>query len=320
MKLTNRTSLPEPLVLLAERYVNSHPAFDNGTYSVTELLRSVRQVVLSRRFSEQIEQDVQDTFNMWSGTGVHDSLEIVANEHPELELITEERFSLDLGEGISVSGGFDLYDRKSRVLYDYKTTKVATYESNRDGREDKWLKQLYLYCLGIEKLYGDKPEKVVIVAMLKDHSKMKVGLKSGYPEHPIMMIEWDVSDILQFEGVLGEYKDKAMVCRSLLENGDEPPMCTFSDCWCTEDWCVKKPGAKKADKKFDTPEEAVEYYEGLPAESRKERRILHRVSDFNNCRNYCTCSGFCSQGQKNKDFEAFEEDVTDELESGYVPF
>ena len=53
MRLTNRTGLPEPVLLMAERYVNSHPTFDDNKYSVTELLKSIRQIVLSRRLLSQ---------------------------------------------------------------------------------------------------------------------------------------------------------------------------------------------------------------------------------------------------------------------------
>lgn len=320
MRITNRTKLPKPLVLLAEQYVNSHPKFNNNRYSVTELLKSERQIVLARRFSEQIEQDVQDTFNMWSGTSIHEGLEKMATEYPELGLVPETRYELDLGDGIEISGGFDLYDPEDNILYDYKTTKVATYSQNKDGKEDKWLKQLYLYVLGIEKLFGKRPEKVVIIAMLKDHSMQKVGVTKGYPDHPIEMLEWKTEDITQYSEILDSMKDKAVRCREILENGDEPPLCTFSDCWCVEDWCIKKPDAKKADKRFDSPEEALDYYMELPSETRETKRIFHRVSDFKNCKRYCTCRDFCSQWQKNKDFEAFEEDVTDELKDGYIPF
>lgn len=320
MKLTNITNLPKPVVLMAESMVNNHPIFDNNRYSVTELLKSTRQIVLARRHADAIEMDVQDTYNMWSGTAIHEGLQKQAVDHPELGLVPEKRFELDLGDGLELSGGFDLYDPENKTLYDYKNTKVATFNENVKGREDKWAKQLYLYTLGIEKLFGRKPEKAIIVAMLKDHSVQKAQTESSYPQNPIMMIEWKMEDIEKFSSALSEEKEKAAEVRSYLLSGDEPPLCTYSDCWCIEDWCIKKEGAKRAEKRFDNPDEALEHYEGLSADLKKDRRILHRVSDFKNCKNYCNCRDFCSQWQKNKDFEAFEEDVTDELESGYIPF
>ena len=320
MKLTNKTGIPTPLMMLAEKCINSHPVFDNNRYSVTELLKSERQIVLSRRYADKIEQDIQDTFGMWSGTAIHEGLEKIVSDHPELSLITEQRFELDLGDGLELSGGFDLYDKESNILYDYKTTKVATYNSNLSGKETKWVKQLYMYTLGIEKLFGKKPDKVIIVAMLKDQSKVKASVDSGHPQHPIMMIEWDMKDIEKFSEAFIEAKNKAVRIREMIINGEEPPLCSYEDCWCTEDWCIKKPGAKKADKKFNNAEEAYEYYTSLPIEKQQERRVFHRVSDFKNCRDYCTCSEFCSQWQANKEHEAFEEDVTDDLAFDYIPF
>lgn len=318
MKLTNKTGLPMPVVKMAEKLINSHPSFDDSKFSVTELLKSTRQIVLSRRFSDVIEMDVQDTYNMWSGTSIHEGLEREASLLEEY--VPETRFELDLGEGLTLSGGFDLYDKENNILYDYKNTKVATYKSNISGDEDKWIKQLYLYTLGIESLYGKKPEKVVVVAMLKDHSKIKSQVEAGYPQHPIMMIEWNIDDIEKYSSALEDARDKAIEVREYLISGDEPPACSYSDCWCTEDWAIKKPEAKRADRKFDSPEEAFNAYIDLSIADREKKRIFHRVSDFKNCRDYCTCSAFCAQWKANEGHEAFEEDVTIDLEFEYAPF
>lgn len=322
MKLTNKTGLPKTVERLCEMWMNNHPLMDEDTISVTESLKSVRQIVLKRRHYDEIEVDCNDMLEIIFGTIMHYGLEQAGKSLIEAgeDLVTETRFELDLGDGYRLSGGFDLYDKETRTLIDYKNCKVYKYDDNVKGKDDAFARQLYLYSLGIEKLYGEKPANYEVVVLIRDHSKKKAGLDSSYPQHSMMMIKWNNSDLEAFRDSIDVAKEKIIEVKKLLESGNEPPLCTFSDCFCTEDWAIRKDGVKRADKKFDSPDEAIEFYESLPADKRNERRIYHRVSDFKNCREYCECADFCSQWQENKDFEAFEEDVTDELESGYIPF
>lgn len=313
MKLSNETGLPDTLVKVAEACVNSHPVFDDSIFSVTELLRSDQQVVLSRRHAEEIVMDVQDTFSMWNGTAIHSLLEKIAGD----DFITEDRFYKDLGDGLKMSGGFDLLRKSDWTLFDYKTTKVAQYDKNASGREDKWIRQLYAYADGIEEKYGRRPETAVIVAMLTDHSKMKAKAQ-GYPEHPIMMLSWKLDDMELAEKYRREMTERAERVRTLLKDGAEPEPCTYGDCWCTEDYAVRKPSDKRALRVFDNPTEAYGFYKTLP--NRSAYRIFHRISGFVNCANYCQCAPFCKQWADMGNPEAVSVDVTDSLSGEFVPF
>ena len=261
MKLTNKTGLPRTVVRLCEMWMNSHPMMDENTISVTESLRSVRQIVLRRRHYDEIEVDCNDMLEAIFGTVMHYGLEEAGKSliKEGVDLVTETRFELDLGDGYKLSGGFDLYDKETLTLTDYKNCKVYKYESNAKGEEDAFARQLYLYSLGIEKLYGRKPENYEIVVLIRDHSKLKAGRDSSYPQHSMMMIKWNNSDLEVFKDSIDTAKEKIIEVKKLLESGDEPPLCTFSDCFCTEDWCIRKNGAKRADKRFESPEEAIDF-------------------------------------------------------------
>ena len=317
MILTNESGLPESVVRIAERLANSHPAMDERTYSVTEVLRSARQVVLARKHRDDVVKDVQDTFSMWFGTAIHDLMEKEGKDVPGL--VTETRLSAKVATvngDFTLSGEFDLLDTRAGILYDYKTSKVATIDKARTLKEDKWLRQLYLYAWLLEKNGYERPKKGIIVAFATDHSKVKAQTQSGYPEHPIQMLEWDLSDKEYADRVLLEAVMVMCAVDHLLGHDDENiPPCSYSDCWCTEDWAIIKPGNKRADKRFDSEEEARAYWADLP--NRDDRRIYHRVSDFINCRNYCQYADFCDQWQRNKDAEQIMEDVTDDPS---VPF
>ena len=308
MKLTNKTDLPQTLKAVAERLFNSHPVFENDRFSVTELLKSEQQIVLSRRNAEEIEIDVQDTFSMWNGTAIHALLEEAADKD---RYITEMRLEEDLN-GVKVSGGFDLLDKETWTLYDYKTCKVSGYQKAINGSEDKWLRQLYAYADLIEKEFGKRPAEAVIVAMMTDHSKIKAGLSEDYPSHPIQMIRWKLDNPELQAEFKADREEKAHRLHELMETGDEPNPCSYGDCWCTEDYALFKDGAKRATKCFDNEAEARTFMEG-----KEGLKLFHRVSDSVNCKNYCTCRDICPQWQAMKKRGAISEDITDRE---YIPF
>lgn len=310
MKIKNETGLPQPLVAIAEKLVNEHPVFDNSVYSVTELFKSEQQAVLSRRNPDKVEMDIQDTFSMWNGTAIHNLLEDTADRD---RYITEERIKEEIAPSLFISGAFDLLDKSDWSLYDYKTTKVATYNKMMSGSDDKWLKQLYAYADMIELKFGRRPMKATIIAMLTDHSKIKASTQPGYPSNPIMQITWKLDDPELQEMFRAERCSKAERFRHLMETGEEPEPCTYGDCWCKEDYAVMKSGSKRALKVFDNEDEARSALKGLG----EGYRLFHRVSDYMNCRNYCQCRSFCKQWERIKDNEAVCEDITD---NEYIPF
>lgn len=317
MKLTNNTGLPESIVKIAERCINSHPDMGERKFSVTEALKSVRQIVLARRYSSVIERDVQDTFSMWNGTAIHDMLENSLKGNPDW--MTETRLEMPwsaITDSFTLSGEFDLLDIKNNVLWDYKTTKIATIDNNRKLKEDKWLRQLYLYAEMIEKvLKRPRPEKACILAMATDWSKRQVGLKAGYPDHPIQILEWDLNDESFRDKVKAAVSITMESAQHYLDNPDEElPKCSMDDCWCNEDWAIMKKGNKRAKKVFSSEEAARDFLRNMDS---KEYRLYHRISDFNFCRYYCNYSEYCSQWKKNCNEESVLEDITDE---DYIPF
>lgn len=320
MRVRNETGLPDPIVRIAQDLTSSHPRMDDRQFSATEVLNSVRQIVLKRRHYDEIERDVQDCFKLWLGTAVHDKLERVAVDNPEYITETRLEMPVDTITGrFTLSGEFDLLDIRNNILYDYKTTSVATIDGNRSLKEDKWLRQLYVYAEMIEKCMSrPRPEKAVIIAMATDWSKMKTLQSASYPRHPIQMLEWPLDDAGYREKVMAEVRNKMETAEHYLENPDEElPKCTNADCWCTEDWAIMKEGASRAVKTFTDEETARGYYLNLSEEDRKKLRLYHRTSDYRNCRLYCDCAPFCSQWARNCHLEKVAEDITD---VDFIPF
>ena len=71
MKITNKLNLPKQLVELVDN--NYKPT--HKQYSCTTILKPTRQIILERRYSNEIEQDVSDMCWMIFGIAVHSVIE-----------------------------------------------------------------------------------------------------------------------------------------------------------------------------------------------------------------------------------------------------
>ena len=317
MKLTNESGLHPIFVELADKLLNEHPDAQPNKFFVTELAKSEKQIVLQRRHEHEIERDVQRACALIEGTAFHSLLEEIAKKHPD-KYISEKRIEMELAPGITISGQFDMLDKETWEIIDYKNTKMAAIDKAESGNDWKWFNQAMIYSILIGHEFNDKPRpiKARFLAMAKDHSFVKASSDPSYPKYPMREVVFDLSDPVEAGSILEAYRYKAIRVKELLENGLEPNECTYDDMWCTEDWAIMKPDAKKAHKCFDNPDKALEYYMSLDESSRDKMRIYHRISDATNCKAYCPCAEFCEQGKKARDMEKIVEDVTDAI----IPF
>ena len=118
MKLTNKFNIPQTFVNVLER-----PTYSKGkaNLSVTQLINSPKIVALTKKFDEEIEQDVADM--VWSlfGSAVHNILEHGKDENH----VVEQRIHAEL-DGWNISGAVDLQllQKAGIAIKDYKTTSV----------------------------------------------------------------------------------------------------------------------------------------------------------------------------------------------------
>ncbi len=314
MKLTNKTGLPNNLVVLAEWLLNSHPKFENNRFSVTELLKSEQQIVLQRRFDDEIVIDVQDTFPLWEGTAIHSLLEQFTSKD---DYIAEERLEMEIAPDIFISGAFDCLNKNTWELIDYKNTKIPSVQDALQGKDDKWLNQMYFYALLIESKYRKRPQKATIVGMCKDHSKVKASTTTGYQQYPIQQVVFDLMDSERATQMVEEYSTKAKRLKEVLDKNLEPSPCTYGDMWCKEDYAIMKIGGSRAipNGVFDNADEAYAKWASLT--NPEQYRIYHRVSNPTNCQLYCNCRDICPQWQKFKNDDiSLTEDVTEKI----IPF
>ncbi|MDR2785683.1 MAG: hypothetical protein LBB83_07190 [Treponema sp.] len=101
MKITNLFGLPEALV----NAVSVRPHNAPGSLSATTLLKNMKQILLTERHWDELEEDVLDRFWALFGSAIHKLL-----EHEGENDFSEESMFCEFA-GIKVTGQIDLYNK-----------------------------------------------------------------------------------------------------------------------------------------------------------------------------------------------------------------
>lgn len=279
MEITNEMGLPEPFYNAAK----TDYTYTDKRYSVTAILKGIRENILLRRHYDQITVDASE--NIWAifGTAVHSILEKAPGTFKQLK---EQKIEVPMPNGYVLSGIFDLYDMETKTLTDYKTGTVYKVLMNE---WDDYKKQLLGYAYMLDRC-GLKTEHAQIIMLLKDHSKSKARHEWGYPPHPVYKKEWKFSkqEIYEFGTELIQIFKEIERCEKLTD--EELPICTPEQRWARpEKWALCKKGRKKAIKLYDTREEAEE---ALSKDS--SYYVEHRPGLDAKCMDYCNAREFCS--------------------------
>jgi hypothetical protein len=274
MTITNRNNLPEAMVRACE--TTSHNK--KGCVSATTLLRGEKEIILTSRHWEEMTDDVSDRVWAIFGTAVHSML-----EHDSPDTFAEESVELEIN-GMTVTGKIDCYNMKSGHIEDYKTASVWKVLF-KDF--DDWYKQGMIYAYLMRK-NGFTVTRCRFIAMLKDWSKSKAKFDSSYPDSPVYIHQFDVTEkgLLEIEQFIISKVNSIKLCGDFSD--DEITECTKEERWAKDDvFAVMKKGRKSAVKLFDKKDEAETfaidgmYVEVRPAKSTK-------------CLEYCGCCEFCN--------------------------
>lgn len=292
MQITNKLNLPYGLV----KAVSPDPHNKPGEISATTLIQGTKQVILTQRHWNELEDDVADRIWAVFGTAVHALLESEGeNEFCEIEL--KQKVS-----NITVTGRLDNYNMATGVIADYKNTSVfkvkAGLQKDADGKEHgfpEWKMQGLIYSWLLQK-NGLPATKCRFIALLKDHSMTEAARDRSYPQSPVYVYDFDVTkeDLEEIEKfIMKKVFQYELFCST---EDDNIPECTENERWAKKDvYAVKKEGRKTAVKLYDTQEEA----EQKIAELGKGHYLEVRKGESMKCKNYCLCSGFCNFCQQN---------------------
>ena len=275
MKYTNKLNLPESIVNSCIEY--EKPLSDR--YSVTELLKSAQEIVLTRRHWENIEIDVSECINTLFGSAVHKVLE---DNTDNTGVETEVKMEYQFGK-YNIVGKFDRRNLKEQLIEDYKTCTVSKI-SKKDFDND--YKQGMMYAWFTYKTTGVLIRKLKFYNLMKDWSKLKQAAVPNYPPSPIYVWEYEIQDS-DYDYINNYIKEKF----NEIENFKE---CTDEERWYTgTKYAVyKKVGDKKASYVADSEEDAHNY---ITNKCEGAGEIQVRKGEFIKCKYYCNVSKFCKQ-------------------------
>lgn len=285
MKITNKYHLPDELIKVLEKDIRTP---DPHKYSVTELLKPIKEIILWRRYFDVVAQDASELITASFGTAFHTMMESVSTGD------IEERIEYEVSPGVYLTGRYDKYD--NYILHDYKTTSVWKWQ-NADFSE--YMKQGLMYAWLLRKK-GLYVEKCVFHMFLKDHSLSKASRSDNYPEVAYQTYEFNVTPT-GLEEIEKFITERIARIESLLDTPDnELPMPTHDESWYTGDsYAVMKHGGTRAVKVFDNLDSATLYMGGatnLYIEERKGEHLKNYFSEF--FRNYVMYDETTSQDEK----------------------
>ena len=316
-KITNNGNVPLGMAAyLAFDEYDFKPA--DKAISTTSIIKSVRQIILTRRVAGSVDttEDVQDRVNSRVGHAVHDAIErmwldpvkrtkalealgwstkrierVLVNPREEdlfdgcIPIYMEIRGEYSVN-GWSISGKFDRVD--DGQLSDYKTTSVFTYigQTNRE----KYILQGSIYRVIQHKLITGSD--LTIQYWFKDWKGGMCATDANYPASPVLAQRLPLMSIEETK----EYLDnKTKELNRYQETSEEHlPLCTDEDLWRDPPkfkYYANPDNLTRATKNFDSMIEAsthmVKAGKGI---------VLPVVGKARAC-NYCLGRHICSQYQ-----------------------
>lgn len=282
MKITNKNKLPEPMFQFV---LNSSKKPSMDVIRATELLKGVREIWLTKRHYDDIEVDVSEMVWAMFGTALHKILE--ESEEKSYQ-IKEARLSEKVGD-LTLSGGFDLYDGKRKIVKDYKTCSVwkILYDDMKD-----WKKQTAIYSWLLTKA-GFDVVGAEIIALMKDHSIGKARREASYPPLPVQTFEFPYTN-KEAEEIDAFIKNKMSEIADYKDTpDDELPICSDEERWYSgTKYAVKKGKNKTALRVLDSMEEAEQWMQDN--EHRGGTDVEVRLGENRKCLDYCSAREFCN--------------------------
>lgn len=285
MRITNKMELPDALVKAVSRERHNKERH----YSATTLLKGVAETVLMARHWDEIEVDASESIWQVFGSAVHYIFEKQTDG-----AFKEEAFEVKVSNSV-VTGRVDCYDLENELLIDWKTASVWKVQF-KDFSD--WYRQGLIYAW-LMKQNGLTVKRCQFIALLKDHSKSKAKYDETYPQEPVYVYQFDVTDkaLEEIEKFIFEKIDALEKAEAVEDKNLEP--CSAEERWATEPkYAVMKKGRKTALKLCATEEEAEQY--------RAEKGgdfIQFRPGEDKKCDNYCTVCPFCRYYQQKMEYD-----------------
>jgi hypothetical protein len=263
---------------LTDALIKTNERYDSGEsdFTTTTLISPPMIVRLRKENESEIEVDPVSFLNSFTGTSVHNQIEKSLKGNPDY--IVEERFFTEI-DGYKISGQIDLYDKRTKTLYDHKCTSIFKI-TGEDHLDYEAQLNINAYIL---RLHGIEVNNLVISAFPQDWRNSEKH-RENYPqiryvELPMGM--WKDEHILEF--IRERIHEHTM---------DEVDTCSPRDRWKSEDkFAVMRNGRKTAMKLHDTELDAYKHVAQLGGNP----YFVQKREGYNRrCMEYCPVNKFCN--------------------------
>jgi hypothetical protein len=294
----------------------------DSRFSVTDLLKPVQIVQLTRRHSDEIVTDPRENIYRVLGSAVHGVLEKTGLENPESWQLIEKRLHATIND-VPISGQIDLHSTyENGILTDWKHCKTSVLKF---GAKKEWAEQLNGYAHLLRK-HGYEVKSARVCAIFRDWAQSGInglwkatttdGVKitcKKTPDYP----EWGCELIpieLWPDEEVERFLEQQVLEHTMAESFSDEwlPECTPEERWRRDVWRVRKRGAVKArgnKSNFKTEQEAREYQTTMG----EEFEVSYRAGVPIRCIFYCPCLPFCKQVQREGlEVEWVQEDAEEE--------
>jgi hypothetical protein len=242
-------------------------------------------VALSKKFDEELEQDVSDM--VWSifGSAVHNVLE----HGKDANHVVEERLHAEK-DGWHISGAIDLQvvTDEGIEINDYKTVSVWAVMNDKP----EWEQQLNIYAWLVETVKKTPISKIKIIAILKDWKEAEASTRQNYPVKQVVTLDIPIWSMEQREAFIKERIHLHSEALFANDTNESLPECTPAECWeKPTTYAVKKDGGVRAKSVHQTLEDAEKALE----EAGKGYNLEVREGERTRCAKYCQVAPWCNQ-------------------------
>lgn len=283
---------------------------DERTISATTLLKSVRQIVLSRRVDPALAiPNINSLIASRIGTAIHAAIEsawvsdtlpkalealglpshryvvnpVSPSEEGKVDVYIEQRYTREI-DGWTVTGQADLII--AGQLHDVKTTKAFTVEKKL--AHDNWKMQGSIYRWLKPEVIED--DSVIIECLVLDWSAVGAASSPDYPQQQWSSIRLGLMPLPQTESFI---RTKLADIKTYLDADEKDiPECTDEDLWRDPPkyaYYANPLAAGRSTKNFDSPAEAYSYLA-----TKGKGKVEVRMGKARACA-YCPAASICSQ-------------------------